>query len=183
MKNIYLSDLLVLQWPYDVSRPCCSWSSGLSYWAYSRWKTLIWPSGWFSSNEINSEKNLSLKKKKPDWWDGKRPQKTSLNTTISTGNLPLLLRTIPSIKLRKKPFRRPHEMLAVKIVFNITIAMQHTNGINNYPWKRATCVSKKKYIRSPLKKIIIIRTVSFSSQSKIRLEIEEILKKDIWPLI
>lgn len=68
-------------------------------------------------------------------------------------------------------------MLAVKIVFNINIAMQLTNGINNYPWKRATCVSKKKYIRSPLKKIIIIRTVSFSSQSKIRLETEEIFKK------
>jgi len=64
-----------------------------------------------------------------------------------------------------------------KIVFNINIAMQLTNGINNYPWKRATCVSKKKYIRSPLKIIIIIRTVSFSLQSKIRLEIEEIFKK------
>jgi len=41
------------------------------------------------------------------------------------------------------------------------------------PEKRATCVSKKKYIRSPLKKIII-RTVIYSSQSKIRLETEEI---------
>jgi len=45
------------------------------------------------------------------------------------------------------------------------------------PEKGPHVSQKKKYIRSPLKKIIIIRTVSFSSQSKIRLETEEIFKK------